>query len=53
MNEEEKGLSTLEEVLQRGKIYEIHNSVVKTDRKIIIFADGSQANINFETFKQL
>lgn len=48
-----KGLSTLVEVLTRGKIVEISPSILRNNRFIVIFADGSQANIDGETYAKL
>jgi hypothetical protein len=51
--EEVKGLSTLTEVLSRGKIHEISPSTLKSGVFIIIFALGDQANIDVETYYKL
>lgn len=48
-----KGLSTLTEVLSRGKIYEICDSILRDDTFIVIFVDGTQANIDGETLEKL
>lgn len=46
-------LSTLTEVSLRGKIIDIFPSTLREDTLIVIFADGSQCNINNEVYKQL
>jgi hypothetical protein len=51
--EEVKGLSTLTEVLSRGKIHEISPSTLKSGVFIVIFALGDQANIDVETYYKL
>lgn len=48
-----RNLSTLTEIYSRGDIFEISKSVIKKDTFIIIFKDGSQANINGETYYKL
>jgi hypothetical protein len=48
-----KGLSTLTEIMTRGKIYAISKSIIKQGVWIIIFASGDQANVDEETFKKL
>lgn len=48
-----KGISTLLEVVNRGKILDISRSVIRYNVFIVIFADGSQANIDLDTKKQL
>lgn len=48
-----RGLSTLTEVLLRGKIYEISESILRPGVKIVIFTDGTQCNIDQETFEKL
>lgn len=48
-----KGLSTLTEVLTRGKIVEISPSTLKSGVFIVTFWDGTQANIDAETYLQI
>lgn len=48
-----KGLSTLTEVLTRGRILEISPSTLRSNVFITIFADGTQANIDTETYYKL
>lgn len=48
-----KGLSTLTEILMRGKIFEISPSILRNNTFIVIFADGSQANMDGETYYKL
>ena len=48
-----RGLSTLTEILVRGKIWKIFPSSLRSDTFIIIFELGDQANIDGETLKQL
>jgi len=56
--EEEKGLSTIEEVRKRkmeplnvDKDLEIYDSTLKSNVRIIIFGDGSQANLHINQLK--
>lgn len=46
-------LSTLTEVISRGKIFEIQPSVLRSNIFIVIFAMGDQANIDSETYYKL
>ncbi len=46
-------LITLEELDKRGEILEITPSTIREDTWIVIFRDGSQANINEETYNKL
>lgn len=48
-----KGLSTLVEVLNRGRMLNISPSTLRDNVYIIIFDDGSQANIDGETYSKL
>lgn len=48
-----KGLSTLVEVLMRGNILDISPSTLRKDTFIITFVDGTQANIDIETYEKL
>lgn len=48
-----KGLSSLEEVKNRGKILSFEDSILRPWVKIVTFADGTQANINEATFNLL
>jgi hypothetical protein len=48
-----KGLSTLTEVLLRGKIIDISESTIRKNVYICTFYDGTQANVNEEVYKQL
>lgn len=48
-----RNLSTLTEIYTRGPIFEINKSVIKRDTFIVIFTEGSQANINGETYYKL
>jgi hypothetical protein len=48
-----KGLSTLTEILTRGKIVEISPSTVKPGVFIVTFELGDQANIDAETYAKL
>lgn len=48
-----RGLSTLTEILTRGKIWKIFPSILREDTWIVIFLLGDQANIDGETLKQL
>jgi hypothetical protein len=48
-----RNLSTLTEIYTRGPIFEISKSVIKRDTFIVIFTEGSQANINGETYYKL
>lgn len=48
-----KGISSPEEVKNRGKILTIENSILRPWVKIVTFEDGTQANINEETFNLL
>jgi hypothetical protein len=48
-----KGLSTLTEVLNRGKIFEISPSTLKNGVFVVIFELGDQANIDGETYYKL
>lgn len=48
-----RGLSTLTEILTRGEIFEVSPSTLRTNTFIVIFADGSQSNIDEETYYKL
>lgn len=48
-----KGLSTLTEVLLRGKILSIERSIIRENVYICTFFDGTQSNIDEETYKKL
>jgi len=48
-----KGLSTLTEVVSRGKIYEISLSSLRENVYICIFRDGSQCNFDTEVYYKL
>lgn len=48
-----RNLSTLVEILSRGKIIEIIPSTIRENTYICTFFDGTQANINEETFNKL
>ena len=48
-----RGLSTLTEVLSRGRILNIQPSVLRINTFIVIFALGDQANIDGETYYKL
>ena len=48
-----KHLSTFEEVTQRGKIYEIVESELQPDTFIVIFENGTQANVDYSTMAKL
>lgn len=48
-----KNLSTLTEIYTRGPIFEISKSIIKRDTFIVIFTDGSQANVNGEVYYKL
>ena len=48
-----KGISTYEEVLLRGDILEISKSNLRDNVFIVIFADGTQANITSETYYKI
>ncbi len=58
---ERKYLSSLEEIQNRkdplyggkAKIYDIHKSQLREDLYIVLMKDGSQANIDTETFNNL
>lgn len=48
-----KGLSTLTEILMRGEIFMISPSVIRNNVYICLFKDGSQANLDIETYYKL
>jgi len=48
-----RNLSTLTEVLLRGKILESTKSRIRSNTVILQFQDGSQANVDLETFNKL
>ena len=48
-----KSLSTLTEILTRGEIYAISPSIIKKNVYICIFKDGSQCNLDTETYLKL
>lgn len=48
-----RGLSTLTEVLTRGKIVEISPSTLRSGIYIVTFVFGDQANIDGETYAKL
>lgn len=48
-----KGLSTLTEILSRGKIQEIAPSTLRSGVFVVIFVLGDQANIDAETYYKL
>ena len=49
----DRGVSTLEEIKNRGKILSFEDSYLRPWLKIVTFADGTQANIKQETFNLL
>lgn len=48
-----KGLSTLTEILMRGKIYEISPSSLRKNIFLVTFVTGDQANIDVETYLKI
>lgn len=48
-----KGLSTLTEILTRGKIVEISPSTLRSGVFIVTFIFGDQANIDTETYLKI
>jgi len=58
---ERKNLSTAEEIKNRvcslyggpAKIYDYEPSITEEDTLIVLFRDGSQANMSHEEFKKL
>lgn len=47
----DRGLSTLTEVIARGEIFDISLSTLRENIYVCIFFDGTQCNIDEETFK--
>jgi len=46
-------LSTFQEVLKRGPMKIIEPSVIRSNVFILTFADGSQANVDIDTYAQI
>lgn len=48
-----RNLSTLTEIYTRGPIFEISKSTIRRNTFIVVFTEGSQANIDVETYYKL
>jgi hypothetical protein len=48
-----RGISTMIEIMTRGKVLRIEESVLRPSIFIVTFVDGTQANINEETYNKL